>query len=187
MEKQNLNTLIGLNLKTVREQRGLSLEKAAKQTGVSKPMLGQIERGVSNPTVSTLWKIATGLGVSFSSFLQGNDDEVTLIKKRELEPIEEDSGRYLVYPLFSMENGKPFEMFSVELKPGCHYTSDAHPRGVEELIWVESGQFNLIVDEQSYTLSAQEAVRFKADRAHSYQNLNQEPCMAVLTVYYPQP
>lgn len=187
MEKKNLNTLIGQNLKTIREQRGLSLEKAAKQTGVSKPMLGQIERGVSNPTVSTLWKIATGLGVSFSTFLEGNGENITFVKKNELEPIVEDDGRYLVYPLFSMENGKPFETFSIELKPECHYISEAHPRGVQEQIWVDSGQFDLALDEHTYTIAAQEAVRFTADRTHIYQNPYEEICRATLIVYYPEP
>ena len=63
-----LNSLIGKKLKEIRSAKRLSLEEVTKLTGVSKAMLGQIERGISNPTVSTLWKIATGLKVSFSFF-----------------------------------------------------------------------------------------------------------------------
>ncbi|HET7580759.1 MAG TPA: XRE family transcriptional regulator [Bacillales bacterium] len=187
MDNNHLNSLIGANLKTIREQRGLSLDKAAKQTGVSKPMLGQIERGVSNPTVSTLWKIATGLSVPFTSFLEENESAVKTVRKQELEPIAEDSGRYLVYPIFPMEGEKPFEMFSILLKPGCRYLSDPHPRGVEEQIWVESGRFSLTVDDKTNTVSAEEGIRFIADRPHIYENPNQEPCIATLLIYYPQP
>ena len=60
---------IGLVLKEVRFKRGLTLDEASKLTGVSKAMLGQIERGESVPTISTLWKISTGLKLSFSEFL----------------------------------------------------------------------------------------------------------------------
>ena len=60
---------IAQHLQSVRKGRGLSLDKTAKLTGVSKAMLGQIERGESSPTIATLWKIATGLECSFSSFL----------------------------------------------------------------------------------------------------------------------
>ncbi len=64
---------IAQHLQTVRKARGLSLDKTAKLTGVSKAMLGQIERGESSPTIATLWKIATGLACSFSSFLSGDE------------------------------------------------------------------------------------------------------------------
>ncbi len=57
----NLN--IGKQLKKIRQGRELSLDEAAVLTEVSKPMLGQIERGQSSPTITTLWKIATGLKV----------------------------------------------------------------------------------------------------------------------------
>ena len=66
MEQPNLK--IGEKLKKIRMIQHLTLEEAAAVTGVSKPMLGQIERSQSVPTVTTLWKIATGLKVPLSSF-----------------------------------------------------------------------------------------------------------------------
>lgn len=66
MEK--INQIIGENLKKARYDRELSLDKTSNLTGVSKAMLGQIERGESNPTVATLWKITNGLEITFSSF-----------------------------------------------------------------------------------------------------------------------
>ena len=64
----NLN--IGQRLKAARQNRNMTLDGLAEITGVSKPMLGQIERGRSSPTVNTLWKIATGMKIPFSSFFQ---------------------------------------------------------------------------------------------------------------------
>ena len=61
---------IAATLQLLRKQRSWSLDKAAQATGVSKAMLGQIERGESSPTVATLWKIATGFQTSFSTFLE---------------------------------------------------------------------------------------------------------------------
>ena len=58
---------ISARLKQLRGDMGLSLDKAATLTGVSKAMLGQIERQESSPTIATLWQIATGLNASFSS------------------------------------------------------------------------------------------------------------------------
>ena len=78
-------SIIGERLKEIRTNRKLSLDEAARLTEVSKPMLGQIERGQSIPTITTLWKIATGLKVPLSSFLedrhnQGVEEYVFVLK-----------------------------------------------------------------------------------------------------------
>ena len=67
---QEMNQHLAQRLKGLRSELGWSLDVAARETGVSKAMLGQIERGESSPTVATLWKIATGFRVSFSSFIE---------------------------------------------------------------------------------------------------------------------
>ena len=64
-----MDNVLGSNLRKLRTERGLSLDETSKLTGVSKAMLGQVERGESSPTVSTLWKIAAGLKVTFSSLM----------------------------------------------------------------------------------------------------------------------
>lgn len=185
MKKKNLNVLIGSNLKSIREQKGLSLEQTAKKTAVSKPMLGQIERGTSNPTVSTLWKIATGLGVSFSSFLRTNNQNVQQIKKTEVDPLIEKEGKFLVYSIFPMSEGKPYELFSIELLPGCHYESTAHSLGVEEQVWVDKGTLKMIIDDETFSIHEQEGIRFHADHPHVYVNSSDKTCIATLVIYYP--
>ena len=54
----DLQKVIGNNIKEIRERRKLTLDAAARQTGVSRSMLAQIEKGDVNPTISVLWKIA---------------------------------------------------------------------------------------------------------------------------------
>ena len=60
---------ISIQLKKLRTDKGWSLDQTSKETGISKAMLGQIEREESNPTVQTLWKIALGFNTSLSTFL----------------------------------------------------------------------------------------------------------------------
>lgn len=67
---QTVDYFVATALKNLRRQRQLSLAQCAALTGVSKAMLGQIERNESGPTVATLWKIADGLQVPFSWFIQ---------------------------------------------------------------------------------------------------------------------
>ena len=83
---------VGQNLRRLRNGLGLSLDEASKLTGVSKAMLGQIERGESSPTISTLWKISSGLKVNFISLLDDNRNQLVLVKKDEIHPIKEENG-----------------------------------------------------------------------------------------------
>ena len=73
----NLNATIAANLKRLRLERNLSLGQLAELSGVSKVMLGHIEKGDSNPTINMLWKIANGLKVPYTMLIdeQENDSE----------------------------------------------------------------------------------------------------------------
>lgn len=185
MEKGQLNALIGQRLKTIRLSKGLSLDRVAELTGVSKPMLGQIERALSNPTVSTLWKIAEGLKVPFSSFIEETPKSIQLVKEENITPIIEDHERYEVYPIFPTEAGKPFEMYSVKLKPGCSYSSNPHPIGVEEYLWVTEGVLNLTCLDHQYTLKKSEGIRFRADALHQYHNPTDHTISLIMVIHYP--
>lgn len=66
---EEINLILAKNLKAFRESKKLSLERVAELTGVSKTMIGQIERGGSSPTITTIWKIANGLKISFTSLI----------------------------------------------------------------------------------------------------------------------
>ncbi|TLS38113.1 helix-turn-helix domain-containing protein [Pseudalkalibacillus caeni] len=185
MEKVALNRMIGENLKKLREENHLSLDKLARLSGVSKPMLAQIERGASNPTVSTLWKIANGLGVSFSTFLEEEEPIVKKVDRKAIEPLKEETGKFHVIPLFTMEPGKSFEVFSVILDPGCDYQSNAHPNGVEEYILVEQGKMEIKIEQETYTLEVGQSIRFTAGFKHYYLNKTDEPCQVTMIIYYP--
>ena len=79
----NINQVIADNLKRLRTERNLSLGQLASLSGVSKVMLSQIEKGDTNPTINTIWKIAKGLKVSYTALLEQQKQNTTLIKKSE--------------------------------------------------------------------------------------------------------
>ena len=97
---EELNSIIADNLKTIRTQRGLSLDNVANLSGVSKSMLGQIERGESNPTIGTVWKIVNGLKVSFTSLVQKPVKENNVILRSDIAAIISDEGKYNIFPFF---------------------------------------------------------------------------------------
>lgn len=183
MEKIHIK--IGRNLQRLRKSRGLSLDKTAELTGVSKAMLGQIERGESNPTVTTVWKIASGLRISFSSLIEEETPSVSVINWEELTPITEDDGRYQVYSLFPFDQEKHFEMYTVLLAPACIHHSEAHTPGVQEYITVTEGTLHLTLQGIEYTIHAGNAIRFAADTPHMYANPTDKTTRLQLLLYYP--
>src|SRR3954468_17668038 len=74
----------GSNLRRLRTRRGLSLDRLAQRSGVSRAMLGQIELAQSTPTIALLWKIARALGVTFSALITSKSLAGALVlRKRE--------------------------------------------------------------------------------------------------------
>jgi transcriptional regulator with XRE-family HTH domain len=171
---RDLNLIIGNKLKDIRNKRKLSLDEVTKLTGVSKAMLGQIERGQSNPTVSTLWKIATGLKVSFSLFIDENQDDLKVIDQNDISPIIEDNNRMKLYPIFPFDANKGFEIFTIELEPDCNHISTPHNDGVEEYIIVTEGKIEININDKKYILQKGNSIRFMANSPHSYKNINQD-------------
>lgn len=176
---------IGERLKEIRTDRGLTLDDAAKMTGVSKPMLGQIERGRSVPTITTLWKIATGLKAPLSSFLEEQRPEYTVVAAAQEAAISEDSGRMRAYPLFTYDPVRSVETFYIEFDPGCCHSSDRHNDGVEEHIFVLRGTLRLVLGDKTVDVGEKQAVRFRADIPHAYQNLSESGCAVYNTIFYP--
>ena len=180
----NINRIIGSNLNRYRRSMGLSLDKVAEMTGVSKSMIGQIERGETNPSVSTLWKIANGLHISSTSLFEEKSEELVIIKKEDLQHIADPNEGYTIYPTFKYDSRKNFEVLIVDLEPGCIHRSEAHGTGVEEYIYVCCGELNLDIEGQLYHLSAGDSIKFSADRDHAYLNPFSSLCSIHSVIYY---
>ena len=181
---RNLNLIIGNRLKDIRNKRNLSLDEVTKLTGVSKAMLGQIERGQSNPTVSTLWKIATGLKVSFSLFIDENQEDLKIICQNDISPIIEDNDRMKLYPIFPFDANKGFEIFTIELEPDCNHISNSHNDGVEEYIIVTEGKIQLIINDKEFILEKGNSIRFMANNPHEYKNISGKKSIFQNMIFY---
>lgn len=161
---------VGQNLRRLRNGLGLSLDEASKMTGVSKAMLGQIERGESSPTISTLWKISSGLKVNFTSLLDDNQNELVLVKKEEVEIIEEENGHMRLYPIFPFDSKSGVDVFLIELDEGCKHISATHKNVLEEMILVVEGTLTVQIEKEVYELKAGHSLKFDGTLNHMYRN-----------------
>lgn len=173
---KNIYNHIALTLKALRQQRGWSLDKAAEKTGVSKAMLGQIEREESSPTIATLWKIASGFDTSFSSFIEDTNTEFNKPiyrggKTKQLHPADK---KIRVMSLFPFDEQLHLEIFVIELLPGCEHLSTPHQTGVIEHVVITEGKMEVFVNDKWQLLNKGEGLRFNADQPHGYRNLSND-------------
>ncbi|WP_040952354.1 helix-turn-helix domain-containing protein [Gorillibacterium massiliense] len=182
---ENINFVLAKNLKTLREQEKLSLDNLAELTGVSKTMLGQIERGESNPSIGTVWKIANGLKVSFSSLIDEPQSDTIMVYKSDIRGFNEDNGKFRLYPFFPFEDGRRFEMYTLEVDKGGYLSSEPHKEGTEEFVTVFDGELTIRVNAEEYTVQKGDSIRFKADRPHSYHNSCDTLTRLCMVIHYP--
>ncbi|WP_059103960.1 helix-turn-helix domain-containing protein [Shouchella shacheensis] len=184
MDKRQLSKQIGRRLRELRQKQGLTLDQLAARSNVSKPMLSQMERGDSNPSVSTLWKVANGLSVSFSTFLDEGQSKPTLIRREQIQPVEELDEGYCVFPYFAKERFKSFEIYQVELEWGCSYVASPHLEGVEEYIMVTEGCLEVTEEQETYRLEKGDALLFRGDVRHVYTQVGEGQCEAIMVIHY---
>ena len=175
----NIAQHLATTLKHLRQQRAWSLSKLAEETGVSKAMLGQIERNESSPTVATLWKIATGLNVPFSVFITPPSPGL----EQAFDPQQQ---AMVVTPVFPWDPELCFDHFSITLAPGARSESTPHEKGVIEHVVVIEGRLDMHVMDEWRTLSAGEGLRFAGDLAHAYRNSTEQTVHFHSLIHYPK-
>lgn len=183
---QEINQNLAKHLKQQRQQKQWSLDQTASETGVSKAMLGQIERGESSPTITTLWKIASGFNISLSSLIDplSTQSDATVIPPVLAEHKYLASDNAPVPPIFPYDPNMGFEMFEFILAAGVERLSEAHRPGVTEHVVIISGTMALLIDGQWLTLNEGEAIRFAADKPHGYRNDQRTPVTFHNIIHY---
>ena len=179
-----LTQRVSKNLAAIREERRYSLDDLALLTGVSKSMLRQIEKGSSSPTISTLWKIANGLKISFTSLVKEEKAAVSVIDNVAGTPLMEKDESYRLFPLFPFEPDRKFESYFVQMHPGATLESEGHRGEVEEYIFVTQGSLRLGVGERSFRVEKDHSIRFPASGPHSYRNEGTTQVKMIMILYY---
>ncbi|MGO4729377.1 helix-turn-helix domain-containing protein [Paenibacillus sp. 2KB_22] len=181
---KNINHILAQNLKQLREQRKLSLDKVAEMSGISKTMLGQIERGESNPSIATVWKIANGLKISFTALIHEPKSDTTVVTGNDIQVLMEDEGRVRIYPHFPFEEGRRFEIYMMEMDPQSALNAESHIEGTEEFITVFEGEVTIRVGTEEYTVNQGESIRFGADKPHAYVNAGAKTNKINMVIHY---
>ncbi|WP_426247583.1 helix-turn-helix domain-containing protein [Nocardioides sp. LHG3406-4] len=181
-----IDAVLARNLKRVRKARGMSLAALARDSGLARATLYQMEAGSGNPTIDTIWAVSNTLQVPFSELLSEDEAPAVQIIRAETEG-PNVVGATLVGRLlrrFRLSNGV-LELLHLRIEPGGITAGHAHPEGVFEHVLVMQGKLRTGPDDQQATLEAGDYASFRADVPHGYEALAKEPVLAALIMEYP--
>jgi len=166
---------LGTRVRALREAMDFSLRDLAERSGVSAPMLSQVERGETSPTLQVAARIAAGLDLRLSQLLRLDEEgAVTVVRRAERRQGPAGAGGHSYEILTPPLPGQRAELSRHTLASGARTGGSGdpprHEPGSRETALVEQGQVILHCDAKTYELSAGDCVTFDADLEHHFEN-----------------
>jgi XRE family transcriptional regulator, regulator of sulfur utilization len=178
-------TPVGSRVRALRESMDLSLRDLAERSGVSAPMLSQVERGETSPTLTVAGRIAAGLELRLSQLLRLDEGgTVSVVRPQERRSGGADGHRWevLTPPL----PGQRAEVSRHILQPGAHTGGPGdppmHEPGARETSLVQHGRVTFVCDGTRHDLATGDCVTFDADLPHHFENPGEEEAVLLAVV-----
>ncbi|MBW1713498.1 MAG: helix-turn-helix transcriptional regulator [Deltaproteobacteria bacterium] len=176
---------IGLKIKELRSNLGLTLQQVADKAGCTAAHISQIENDKTSPSIATLKRIAKVLGVRIVDFFMGEikDDPVVMNKEQWLK-VSLPRWRADIRQMVRAPNHRKMQPFYTVIQPGGGAHEPYSHEG-EEFGLVLEGTLVLILDGQSYEVKAGMSFYYSSLLPHAWINEGQEPCRVVWVVSPP--
>lgn len=182
---ERLSDIVARNLRRVRLARGTSLSALARESDVARATLYQLEAGSGNPTLDTLFAVASVLGVALSELV--SDDEpppVQIIRAGEAPLITGAGIETRLLRRFNTAGGGVVELYDLLVLDGIVTHAHEHPLGVFEHVLVHDGRVRTGPADEPVELGPGDYICFRADRAHVYETVNGD-VRGTLLMHYP--
>jgi transcriptional regulator with XRE-family HTH domain len=185
--ESDLTPVVGSNLRRLRVRRGLSLERLASLSGVSRAMLSQVELGRSTPTINVVWRIAKALELPFSALIAAHSAPgVRVLRQGEAKILASHDGAFRSRALFPFDEPRRVEFYELQLDPHGQERAEPHPPGTFENLVVASGRVEIHIAGDRATLETGDTIVFQADVSHAYLNPTQAKAVMYLVMTYPE-
>ena len=161
---------VGSKVRELRQQRGLSLRALAGLCGISPNTVSLIERGTSSPSVDTLQRPASGLGVPIVTFFERGDSEARQILTPTADRTRSKAPGMTIEHLGAGLPGHAFASFLITMEPGA--STDVTPMEYSGAEWVYclEGRVAYQVEGREYQLTAGDNLLFDASLPHRWRN-----------------
>lgn len=177
---------LGADLRALRKSRGLRLNELALKIGRSVGFLSQVERGLSDPSLSDLRKLAAALDVPLGFFFghvpTDPAEAGTIVRAHQRRQLGNASDG-LFEELLSPDLGGAFEVFRSVFEPGAELSAFLH-RETEEAGYVVSGRMTLFVGNHTFDIGEGDSFRFH-NEPYRWRNPHDTPCVIVWVIAPP--
>jgi XRE family transcriptional regulator, regulator of sulfur utilization len=176
---------VGTRIRALREGMELSLRDLAARSGVSAPMLSQVERGETSPTLTVAERIASGLELSLSQLLRLDEQPHVVVTRAGRRRIRKRRGHRteeLTPPLPGQRADVSMHVLEPGGATGRPGDPPLHEPGARETAVVIAGEMALLIDDGRYDLAAGDSVTFDADLPHHFENPGDRPAELLAVV-----
>ena len=180
MNTPNPSQMIAAAIHRERTKSGKSLSALAAEAGLAKSTLSQLENGSGNPSVETLWAIASALDIPFSFLFETQSLPTRLVRLNEGETIDSDQSDYAATLLSACAPNARRDIYRVLMQPGETRASPAHPKGTVEHVIICSGKASVGPQGQEEDLSHGDYYTFSSNLPHSYTPLEPDTLMILI-------
>ena len=183
VEKQVLQ--LGNRLSSLRKRKNMTLDDLSAKSGVSKSILSQIERDLSNPTVTTISRIADALSEKLSDFFSKIEVEEknSIESSKETPSITSKDGLCKLSILGAGETVNWLQWYILEMKPKGILISGSHGPKTFENLTVIDGQIEVTCGESKEKLSKGDTFRFQSNRDHTLKNNSKQKAQVLMVNY----
>ncbi|NGO71896.1 helix-turn-helix domain-containing protein [Streptomyces boncukensis] len=168
-------------LRRERARSGLSLSETARQAGVSKSTLSQLESGVGNPSLETLWALCVTLDVPFARLLDPPRPRTQVIRADEGIALAAEQADYRATLLSASPPGARRDLYRVDAEPGSVRESDPHMPGVREHVLLLAGRALVGMREDPVELASGDYAAYPADLPHVFEALSPATSAMLIT------
>ena len=166
-----LISLIAASIRRERDRAGLSLTELARRAGIAKSTLSQLESGVGNPSVETLWALGVALGVPFSRLVDVPRPAVRVVRAGEGPVTYSERANYAATLLASCPPNARRDIFRIEVQPGEPRLSDPHMPGTTEHVVLSTGRALIGPADQPAELGPGDYISYPGDAPHIFRAL----------------
>jgi len=175
---------IGEGIRRERLRRSLTLAQLASQVSLTVSALSQIERGASDPSISSLRRIASAFDIPMFQFLVGTDRREIVVRHDQRTRLTFPD-RVLEYELVSADTIGEFEVLSLTLAPGGATGPTAYPHSSEECSLVLKGRIAAEVAGRTYELEAGDSIKIHRELPHRFLNIGPGDAEVIIIISPP--
>lgn len=160
---------VGGQIRDLRTARGLTLESLAREVGITRSALSQIERNQANPTLATLKALASALGITIGRLFPPPAVSGRIVVRRgDRKRLSPRSG--ITYELLTPDLGSRIEFILGTYERGASTGDEAFAYPAEQCGLVLQGRAEIYLSETSYRLEAGDSIRFDCSMPHRIVN-----------------